>query len=71
VSSIYLLQVGIKGDALILALEPEVASIYCKEVSAQKTYADYDQKFSLAAYDVGAKYTVVDIGGMNNYHMEN
>jgi len=67
-----LLQVGIKGDGLILAFEPEVASIYCKEVSAQEKHADYDiHDFPLAAYDVGTKFIVVDLGGMNNYHKEN
>lgn len=48
------LQAGIQVNQLTIALEPEVASVYCRELRT-----DRDIK--------GMKYVVVDLGGNYNH----
>lgn len=50
----YVMQAGIEGKRLRLALEPEAASVYCVTSG-------------VLVRDVGTIYMVVDIGGNMNY----
>lgn len=54
-------QAGIPVDFLLLALEPEAAAIYCKELAVRRTQG-VDGAF-LRAFDPGEKYVVLDLGG--------
>jgi len=49
-----LCQGGIDDDHIKLALEPEVASIWCQHVDAGKNHA---------IFGAGSKYMVADLGG--------
>ncbi|KAK3602714.1 hypothetical protein CHS0354_017156 [Potamilus streckersoni] len=52
---------GIEKDQLFLALEPEAASIYCKEQAIRKE--DQDGGAILRRFDPGEQYMVLDLGG--------
>ncbi|KAK3602710.1 hypothetical protein CHS0354_017152 [Potamilus streckersoni] len=52
---------GIEGDQLVLALEPEAASIYCKEQAIIKEAKDGGA--ILRHFNPGEKYMVLDLGG--------
>jgi len=56
------LQAGIPDDQLMLALEPESAAIYCKDMALRKT--EGIDGILLKAFNPGQKYIVVDCGGM-------
>jgi hypothetical protein len=43
----------------MIALEPEVASLYCRYLPVQK----HDEENSLVAFKPGTKYVVLDAGG--------
>lgn len=49
----------------MLALEPEVASIYCRHIPQNITM--YGTSPSRVSLENGTKYLVLDIGGMINY----
>ncbi|CAG2237770.1 unnamed protein product [Mytilus edulis] len=51
---------GIRKDRLVIALEPEAASIYCQHLPPDKMTGAIEG-FSVA--DEGSKYLVIDIGG--------
>ncbi|XP_063406265.1 heat shock 70 kDa protein 12A-like [Mytilus trossulus] len=51
---------GIPPERLILALEPEAASIFCQYLPTEKLQG-IEQGFSMA--ETGTKYMVVDLGG--------
>lgn len=53
---------GIKDEHLLFALEPEAASVYCKEIAVQRKTGDEGDVF-LTSYDPGTKYMVSDLGG--------
>jgi len=54
---------------LILALEPEAASIFCQYLSTEHLFG-VDNGFTVA--NTGAKYMVVDLGGeLENYNIKN
>nr|XP_011431529.2 heat shock 70 kDa protein 12B [Crassostrea gigas] len=53
-------QAGIKSDQLLIALEPESASIYCQLMHLESTD---NKRFFLAGKESGAKYMVLDLGG--------
>ena len=55
------LQAGIPADVLLLALEPEAAAIYCKELAVRR--AQGVGGAFLKAFDPGEKYVVLDLGG--------
>lgn len=61
---IYSFKAGIK-ERLIIALEPEAASIYCQHLTKEDlTKDDHKQTSSvLGQLSVGDKYMVVDLGG--------
>ena len=46
---------------LILALEPEAASIYCQHLPIQKLHGSSPE---FVMTEVGTKYMVVDLGGI-------
>ncbi|XP_062615746.1 heat shock 70 kDa protein 12A-like [Saccostrea cucullata] len=52
---------GIRSDLLVIALEPEAASIYCKHLPVNKI--EGDNKKSLDSFSPGTKYLVLDAGG--------
>lgn len=51
---------GIPGDNLLIALEPEAASIYCQYLPTEKLNGA-DEGFTMS--EVGTKYMIVDLGG--------
>lgn len=57
----FFFQAGIQSKDLIIALEPEAASIYCQELrtivdkKTDKTFSETTKK--------GTKYVVIDLGG--------
>ncbi|XP_052674336.1 heat shock 70 kDa protein 12A-like [Crassostrea angulata] len=52
-------KVGICADKLMIALEPEAASLYCMHQPVQKD----NENFTFGVFKSGAKYMVVDAGG--------
>ncbi|XP_062571662.1 heat shock 70 kDa protein 12A-like [Saccostrea cucullata] len=52
---------GIDGDNLVLALEPEAASVYVKEMNVE-VQQEMNQS-RLSAFSPGTKYMIVDLGG--------
>lgn len=54
-------EAGIEGDNLLLALEPEAASIYVKEMNVE-VHTDMNQS-RLSAFSPKTKYMIVDLGG--------
>ncbi|XP_060080309.1 heat shock 70 kDa protein 12A-like [Ylistrum balloti] len=55
-------EVGIERRQLVIALEPEAASIYAKEKLAQRIIKK-DGTALLAPYAPGTKYMLIDLGG--------
>lgn len=60
----YDFQAGITDNHLIIALEPEAASIYCQYVKTRGT----DDTFKVSK--LGTQYMVVDLGGRLNMQRE-
>ena len=56
------LQAGIEDKQLTLALEPEAAAIYCKQIAIQRF--EKDDKTILSAFEPGTKFLLLDLGGM-------
>lgn len=54
------LQAGIPSFQLLIALEPEAASLYCQHLKITKPTALKD---GFQVTEIGTKYMVVDIGG--------
>ncbi|KAJ8302130.1 hypothetical protein KUTeg_021117 [Tegillarca granosa] len=52
---------GIKSNRLILALEPEAASLFCMRLPVEKFSHGMQKGFS--AFQAGSKYIVLDAGG--------
>ncbi|XP_063414965.1 heat shock 70 kDa protein 12A-like [Mytilus trossulus] len=52
---------GIPNSRLILALEPEAASIYCKNLLVDRTISSGGRS-TLAAFAAGTKYLILDAG---------
>ena len=59
-----LLQAGIPGSQLVLALEPEAASIFCKHIPSERMVTG--GKSCLDAFSPKTKYLILDAGGMQN-----
>jgi len=57
-----LLQAGIPGSQLMLALEPEAASIFCKHIPSERMVTG--GKSCLDAFSPRTKYLILDAGGM-------
>ncbi|XP_062620275.1 heat shock 70 kDa protein 12A-like [Saccostrea cucullata] len=55
---------GIAGDQLLIALEPEVASLYCKHLPVDKLQHEVGVQ-GFEAFSKGSKYLVLDCGGLN------
>ena len=53
---------GIPNSRLILALEPEAASIYCKNIPVDRTLSS-GGKSTLDAFAAGTQYLILDAGG--------
>lgn len=54
---VILLKAGIKEDNLLIALEPEAASMFCKYMPVEKG------EHSFQSFQPGSKYMVLDCGG--------
>ncbi|CAG2206695.1 unnamed protein product [Mytilus edulis] len=52
---------GIPNSQLMLALEPEAASIYCKHIPSERMVCG--GKSTLDAFSPGTKYLILDAGG--------
>jgi hypothetical protein len=52
-----MIQAGIDGDNLIIALEPEAASMFCKYMPVKRGTD------SLCTFQPGSKYIILDCGG--------
>ena len=50
---IYIIQAGIDGDSLLIALEPEASSMFCKYMHVER----------VRIFQPGSKYIVLDCGG--------
>ncbi|XP_045203903.2 heat shock 70 kDa protein 12B-like isoform X2 [Mercenaria mercenaria] len=55
------IKAGMKSDSLIMALEPEAASIYCRQLDLRAI--NRETGVALASLEVGSKYLVLDAGG--------
>jgi hypothetical protein len=55
------LKAGIPTAQLTLALEPEAASVFVKEMNVKREISD--DRVSLTQYDPGTRYMVLDLGG--------
>ncbi|KAJ8297634.1 hypothetical protein KUTeg_024165 [Tegillarca granosa] len=55
-------EAGIPSDQLVIALEPEAASVYAKDVNVKREQTE-DEQLILSPYDPGTKFMVVDLGG--------
>lgn len=53
---------GIKTENLILALEPEAASLYCKYLQTEKMQVG-ENKTEIVPFQPGTRYLVLDLGG--------
>ncbi|XP_060608535.1 heat shock 70 kDa protein 12A-like [Ruditapes philippinarum] len=53
---------GIPEDQLTLALEPEAAAIYCKELVVSRA-KEQKQEAKLQTFDPGSQFMVLDLGG--------
>ena len=60
---LYLFQAGIKEDQLLIALEPEAASLYCKHLPVERLQSDGGAQ-GFATFAKGSKYLVLDCGGI-------
>lgn len=57
---LYLIKAGINNDNLTIALEPEAASMYCKNIPlVQLTNKEFD------IFSKGNQYLILDAGGMH------
>ena len=63
------LQAGISNDHLVIALEPEAASLLCRRLPVDKM-ASKDET-SVTSFSEGAKYMVVDAGGVYRQNIMN
>jgi len=57
-----MLQAGIQDNRLLLALEPEAAAIYCKDVSVRKS-----DDSELISFEPGEQFVLIDLGGKTEY----
>ncbi|XP_060559105.1 heat shock 70 kDa protein 12A-like [Ruditapes philippinarum] len=57
------IEAGIQSQNLLVALEPEAASLYCKYLTIQKQKDGNAESQVLSSFEHGARYMVVDAGG--------
>ncbi|KAK3576501.1 hypothetical protein CHS0354_034177 [Potamilus streckersoni] len=54
---------GIENSHLRLALEPECASVFCRDVAVRKSLSHIGTVTDLSTMESGSRYMVVDMGG--------
>ncbi|KAL4230257.1 Heat shock 70 kDa protein 12A [Mactra antiquata] len=54
---------GIKSKDLRIALEPEAASLYCKQLEINKKQQESSTSQCLSTFEPGSQYVIVDAGG--------
>lgn len=64
---VFVFQAGIDSKRLVIALEPEAASILCKELQLAK-YEDGSD--SINVFSPGQRYLVLDAGGKNKMSLQ-
>ncbi|XP_060606845.1 heat shock 70 kDa protein 12A-like [Ruditapes philippinarum] len=57
------IEAGIQSQNLLVALEPEAASLYCKYLTIQKKKDGKAESEVLSSFEPDARYMVVDAGG--------
>ncbi|XP_060580175.1 heat shock 70 kDa protein 12A-like [Ruditapes philippinarum] len=55
------LQAGLSSDSISIALEPEAASVYCRQLDV--CAVNRDSGVTLSSLTIGSKYLVLDAGG--------
>jgi hypothetical protein len=55
-------------EKLTIALEPEAASLFCRHLPVEKSLGRH--KVSLAKFQAGKKYLVLDAGGKKLYYYQ-
>ena len=55
------MQAGIESEQLTLALEPEGAAVYCKEIAVKVEETTHGA--ALSAFRPGSKFLLLDLGG--------
>ncbi|XP_060587184.1 heat shock 70 kDa protein 12A-like [Ruditapes philippinarum] len=55
------LQAGLPSNSIVIALEPEAASVYCRQLDV--CAVNRDTGVMLSSLEVGSKYLVLDAGG--------
>lgn len=58
----YLFQAGIHTDSLLLSLEPEAASLFCRYIRVNRV-EEADAAITLSNFGVGDRYMILDCGG--------
>ena len=56
------MQAGIQDNQLVLALEPEGAAIFCKEITVKKG-GQQGTSDCLETFQPGAMFLLIDLGG--------
>lgn len=59
---LYPIKAGIKSENLIIALEPEAASMYCRKMPLY--LSEKSDKDGIDIFSPGNQYLVLDAGGM-------
>lgn len=59
---LHLIKASIRSEYLIIALEPEAASMYCKKIQLVKL-SGTESEFQI--FSPGNQYLILDAGGMN------
>ncbi|XP_060580179.1 heat shock 70 kDa protein 12B-like [Ruditapes philippinarum] len=57
----YALQAGLSSESIMIALEPEAASVCCRQLDV--CTVDRDTGVTLSSLEVGSRYLVLDAGG--------
>jgi hypothetical protein len=53
------------SNQLLIALEPEAASLYCKQLPAETFLGNAEEQMAKPNFEPGTKYLIVDAGGKN------
>lgn len=61
---LYPIKAGIKSENLIIALEPEAASMYCRKMPLVYL-SEKSDKDGIDIFSPGNQYLILDAGGMN------
>ena len=57
---------NVYSNQLVIALEPEAASLYCRTLPASTFSSNKESTETKATFEPGTKYLVVDAGGKSS-----